>query len=62
MPIKKGTKRTWEAGKPKLTGEVVGFFVRLTREQYEFIMSRQENAASYIRKLISREMAKKARE
>jgi hypothetical protein len=35
------------------------YFVRLTRAQYDFIMSQGKDAATYIRSLIDKEMAKR---
>jgi hypothetical protein len=62
MPIKKGSKRSWEAGRPKFTeGEIVRRLITLSRKQNDFL-DQQKNASAYIRRLIDREMAKQKKE
>jgi hypothetical protein len=62
MPIKKGSKRTWAAGRPRFTsGEVVRRLITLSREQNDFL-EQQDNASAFIRRLLDREMAKQRRQ
>lgn len=55
MPIPKGTKRTWEAGRPRLPGKPIRRLVVITEEQDQFL-ERQGNASEFIRGLLDRAM------
>ena len=57
MPIRKGSKRTWEAGRPRLPGKSVRRLLVLTEEQDQFLET-QGNASEFIRRLLDREMAR----
>ena len=57
MPIRKGTKRTWDAGKPRLPGASVRRLIILTEEHNNFLGT-QPNASRLIRQLLDQEMAR----
>ena len=62
MPIKKGSKRTWDAGWPKVEGEIVKVMVNLRADQRDFLKA-NGNVSQQIRDLIDAVMkpAKKGR-
>lgn len=57
MAIRKGTKRTWEAGRPRLPSAPVRRLFVLTEEHDEFLGT-QKNASQLIRQLLDQEIAR----
>jgi hypothetical protein len=57
MPLRKGAKRTWDAGRPRLPGAAVRRLIVLTEEHDKFLET-QPNASQFIRQLLDQEMAR----